>query len=177
MIIEEFDSFNKNNNVFIKTIQKEDLEEVVDVLYETFGHYHSSKEELFERLKKRILNNLSICLKTGNRVVGVYLLNEKSINEFIKQIQMNEISDFPKNKTKFFLDEVLSNNGLQGIALCVLKSNRNFGFGKLLKEHTYEMGYDYIWGVQDKGLNNIEFWKKQEKYLQNQIIDLLLIQN
>lgn len=155
-----FESFNYENITSIEKIKKEDVDSVMDILWESFGHLGGTKEEMFKKLEKRIFNGLSICLKQNSKVCGVYLLNEKSINEFIQQIEKNEISDFPKNETKIYLNESVSDNGLQGIALCVSESKRGLGYGELLKEYTYNMGYDYVWGVQDKKLNNIEFWKK-----------------
>lgn len=155
-----FESFSYDDNIHIGKIKEEDINPVIDVLFESFGHLGLTKEEILNKLEKRILNNLSICLKIDSKVVGVYLLNNKSINEFIDQILKNEIPDFPKNETKIELNESLSDNGLQGIALCVSKSKRGLGYGELLKKYARELGYDYLWGVQDKKLNNIGFWKK-----------------
>ena len=147
----------------IRKIKQEDLTGVLDTLYDCFKNFVSSKEDLFKMLEPRLLNNISICLEYNNKIVGVYLLHEKSINLFISEIKNNKIKDFPFKNTEIILEEKLSDNGLQGIALCVKNEYRSLGFGKKLKEYTYKMGYDYIWGVQAKDLNNISFWQQTRR--------------
>jgi hypothetical protein len=161
MIIKKYEQFF--NDIEIDIINPDDKEDVLDVLFECFGKFVNNKYELFKKLEKRIFNELSICLKVDNKVVGVYLLNPKSINEFITDIKNGLISDFPKDKTKILLNDTLSDRGIQGIALCVSEPYRNLGYGEKLKEYVDNLGYDYIWGVQDKELKNIDFWKKTRK--------------
>lgn len=151
------------NQPQVDVIKDEDLEGVLDVLFGCFGNFFNNKQQLLEKLKRRIFNGLSICLKVNDSIVGVYLLNEKSINDFIDEINKGLISDFPKDKTKISLEENLSDNGIQGIALCVLDEYKGSGYGKILKDYVDSLGYDYVWGVQDKDLKNIDFWRKTRK--------------
>lgn len=157
-----FENFN-NNRIVIEVIKQDDNDGCIDVLYSNFKDLVSSKEELLNKIKPRLNNGLSICLKNEGQVVGVYLLNQNSINNFIESVKRNEVYDFPYNETIITLDEDLSDNGLQGIALSVLPEYRGAGYGTMLKNYTYNLGYDYIWGVQDKKLENIEQWKRTRK--------------
>lgn len=164
MKIKRYNQFiNESDSIKIDIITESDNDSVIDVLYNNFKNLVSSKNELKDKLKQRLNNNLSICIKKDNIIIGVYLLNKKSINEFIESINRNEISDFKKDETTITLNETLSDNGLQGIALSVIPEYQNKGYGKILKEYTYKLGFDYIWGVQDKKLNNIDNWTKTRK--------------
>lgn len=147
-----------SNLTHISNITPDDNDEVVDLLYSVFGGFGYSKEELKKRITPRLNNNISIKIKEGDKIVGVYLFNEKSINKFIDEIKEDKVTDFRLDDTKITLNEEISDNGLQGIALAVLPSYKGLGYGNKLKEYSYNMGYDYIWGVQDKKLNNIDFW-------------------
>jgi hypothetical protein len=49
---------------------------------------------------------------------------------------------------------------LQGISLAILPDYRKLGLGKKMKQYVNGLNYDYTWGVQDKKLNNIDFWTK-----------------
>lgn len=142
----------------ISKIEEQDNIQVVDILAINFG-FIDSKEEILRKIKPRLNNNLSIKVEIDDKIVGCYLLAEKSVNFFIDQINSNQLKDFPKDETKIYLNDKLSDNGLQGISLAVLPEYKSKGIGKALKEYTYNLRYDYIWGVQDKKLQNIEFWK------------------
>jgi hypothetical protein len=152
-----------NSNIKVDKIVESDNIQAIDVLYSSFSKFVNSKEELLNKIKPRLNNDLSICLKLDDKIIGVYLLNEKSINDFIKSIHNNQVSDFKKDDTVIRLSEELSDNGLQGIAFSILPEYRNLGYGNLLKKYTYNMNYEYIWGVQDKKLNNIDHWLKSRK--------------
>jgi GNAT superfamily N-acetyltransferase len=158
------DSYNSYGaSIKISLIGESDNSKVIDVLWSNFNRLVGSKQELLDKIKPRLNNGLSVYLSFRGDIIGVYLLNEKSINDFIKSIRDDLVSDFRRDDTIITLDEHLSDNGLQGIALSVLPKWRNMGYGRMLKEYTYGLGYDYIWGVQDKGLNNIEYWTRSRK--------------
>lgn len=151
------------NNVVIQKITSKDIEKCVDILYDSFKDFVNTKEELEKKIHIRLNNDISICLKVNEEIIGVYLLTEHSINHFIQSINENKISDFNKKDTDISLNECLSDNGLQGIALSIHHKHRGKGYGTLLKKYTYKLGYDYIWGVQNKNLKNIDHWLKTRK--------------
>lgn len=155
--------FENSLNCSASEIEESDFEKCLDVLYEVFGKYSGSKEEMRKKLMPRIANGISLKVECGGEIIGVYLLKEKSINEFIDEIELDKIPDFRRDDTEINLTESLSDNGLQGIALAVLPNYRGIGAGKMLKEYSFRLGYDYIWGVQDKRLENIEFWERTRK--------------
>ena len=147
------------NNLEIDIIKPEDNDEVIDILSEVFGII-DEKEEIKRKISRRLNNNLSIKITLDGKIIGCYLLADKSINEFIRQINQNELKDFPKNKTKIYLESSLSDKGIQGISLAILPEYRKYGFGQKMKKYVNDLEYDYIWGVQDKRLKNIDFWTR-----------------
>ena len=165
--IKDFDQLiSESHQPFIEVskIKENDEMDVLDVLHTVLSEkIKIKKEDLHQKVKPRLSNGISICLKYNSEIVGAYLLNNKSINDFIDQIRQDKISDFRRDETRIDLNEKLSDKGLQGIALVVLNEYRGEGLGRILKEYTYKLGYDYIWGVQDKSLENIDFWTKTRK--------------
>jgi Acetyltransferase (GNAT) family len=143
----------------ISIISPEDNDEIIDILANVFG-FIDDRQTIKSKISKRLNNGLSVKIKYNGEIVGCYLLAEKSIYDFINDIEQNKLSDFKKDNTQINLPFKLSNRGLQGISLAILPKYRNLNLGKKLKEYTLSLGYDYVWGVQDKKLNNIDFWKK-----------------
>ena len=146
-------------------ITPDKVEEVVDVLYSSFGFLENDKESLKQRVSPRLLNGLSICLSIDNKVEGVYLLNEKSANDFIQEIKEGKIKDFPAEETKIYLNKEIIGRGLQGIALAINPELKGSGLGQSLKNWVKNLNYDYIWGVADKKLENIDNWKNSREIL------------
>jgi GNAT superfamily N-acetyltransferase len=148
----------------ISIIKEEDNNDIIEILAINFG-FIDSKEEILRKIKPRLNNGISIKASIDNKIVGCYLLAEKSLNLFFEQIKNNTLADFPKNETKIYSKEKISDNGLQGISLAVLPEYKNIGIGSALKNYTYGLGYAYIWGVQHKKLNNIDFWKNTREVI------------
>jgi len=148
----------------ISIINEEDNNDVVEILVINFG-FIDSKEEILRKIKPRLNNGISIKASIDDKIVGCYLLAEKSLNLFFEQIKSNSLTDFPKDETEIYFKEKISDKGLQGISLAVLPEYKNMGIGSKLKNYTYSLGYDYIWGVQDKKLNNIDFWKNTRELI------------
>lgn len=144
----------------ISTIEENDIPKVVEILYEAFGHI-DPKDEIERKLRPRMLNGVSLKISVGGEIIGCYILNPRSIREFISDINQNKLKDFKSDNTEIYLDSEMSNKGLQGIALAVLPNWRSKGYGDLLKTwYDKDPRFDYIWGVQDKRLQNIDHWKK-----------------
>ena len=164
--INNFFSFitESENNILIDIIRKENEDSVIDVLYSSFGFLESSKESLRKRIQPRLSNGLSIYLSLNGNIVGCYLLNEKSAQTFINEIKKGEINDFPPSETEIYIDNI-KGRGLQGIALSIYPEFRNMGLGKMLKDWVYNLNYDYIWGVADKKLGNINHWKSRRSIM------------
>jgi hypothetical protein len=144
----------------VSVIESEDVPKIVDILHSSFGHI-DSKETIASKLLPRMLNGISIKLTVNGEIVGCYILATKSVNAFISDIKSNNLKDFKSGNTQLYLKEEMSDRGLQGIALSIMPEWRSYGYGNLLKNwYSGDPRFDYIWGVQDKNLGNIEDWKK-----------------
>lgn len=53
--------------------------------------------------------------------------------------------------------------GVEGLLLAIDESVRGQGWGNKLKDYPKRLGYDYIWGQQFKGLNNLNDWLKRRE--------------
>lgn len=53
--------------------------------------------------------------------------------------------------------------GVEGLLLAIDESVRGQGWGNKLKDYPKTLGYDYIWGQQFKGLNNLNDWLKRRE--------------
>lgn len=153
--------YNNFRNISISTIQSQDIDEVVDLLYTAFSHLNT-KSEIKEKLFRRIDNNLSIKLTKNGQILGVYLLAQNSLPKFIDNIKKDLFSEHKGYRITLDVSE-LTDNGLQGIALVVHPRYRGEGFGNMLKDYSENMGYDYVWGIQHKSLKNINDWLKRRK--------------
>ena len=67
-----------------------------------------------------------------NKIVGVYLVAEKSAKKFLEDVLDGRL-DSHKNAKIFISKNLISDNGIQGIALCVDKDYRGLGIGNKLK--------------------------------------------
>ena len=152
----------ENFHTEISEITPEDNDAVIDVLHEVFGSL-DSREVIKSRIQKRLNNGLSVKIVYDGKIVGCYLLAEKSVNEFISDIEQDKVSDFRRNDTSVDLQANPGDRGLQGIALAVMPEYRDLELGKKMKNYVRGLGYDYIWGVQDKKLMNINFWKRSRE--------------
>ena len=53
--------------------------------------------------------------------------------------------------------------GIEGVALALDKQMQGRGLGKKMIELPKTLGYDYVWGMQLKALNNIDHWLKRRQ--------------
>jgi len=153
------------DSVVISNITPDIEEECLDVLYNVFGFLEKDKESMRLRVQPRLSNGLSVALSMGEKIIGCYLLNEKSAQIFIDEIHEGKIGDFPPDETKIYFSGNIPGKGIQGIALAIDPEYRDMGFGKMLKGWAKNLGYDYIWGVSDKNLENIDQWRKERQIL------------
>ena len=60
---------------------------------------------------------------------------------------------------------ILKGQGLCGEALAVDPDYRGRGLSSILLGYAYSLGFDYLWGYQDKRLDNLPFWLKTRTLL------------
>jgi predicted double-glycine peptidase len=123
-----------------KTIPKDRLEEIIEWSFPYFKHVISKKT--FENVINHEIDfNLSAMLVDNNdKILGVYIIGRSQL------------------PIKYGYHKL---RGIEGVMLAVDESIRGMGWGNKLKDYPKILGYDYIWGYQASGLNNINDWLKR----------------
>lgn len=123
--------------------------ECITFAYQYFEE-HINVELFVEIIQQETNWELSAMLIDDNKIYGLYLLGNKQIHHFIKDVD---------KKYKLL-------NGIEGVLLAIDDSIRNQGWGNKLKDFpkTYRW-LDYIWGQQLKSLNNLDDWLKRRELI------------
>lgn len=152
--------------VHLEKISSEQINNVINVCDNIIKVPHFSKVcGADERLKNLTETDKSIVLKLGEEIIGFYLLSSKeSIEDFIHNAEVRYNLSVKINDEQLF-NTVKTKNGVQGLAVGIYEKFRGIGYGKMLLKYPNNIGYDYIWGVQTKGLSNLEPWLKRRKLL------------
>jgi hypothetical protein len=121
------------------------IQEILEFTYPNFKDLMS--KDFYDIYLKGVTNwNISATLTTDDdKLFGVYLLGDNQITNMVYA-------------SKY---EVL--NGVEGVLLVIDSSIRGLGYGNKLKDYPKTLGYDYIWGQQFKGLNNLKDWLKRRE--------------
>jgi hypothetical protein len=126
-------------------IPNNQIQYILDFTYPHFKHLMSKTGYDFY-LKGVTNSNISATLTTDDdKILGVYLLGDNQITDFV---------DTPKYEGL---------KGVEGVLLVIDSSIRGLGYGDKLKDYPKTLGYDYIWGQQFKGLNNLNDWLKRRE--------------
>lgn len=105
-------------------------------------------------LKNKVNYDLSLKAieEETNKIVGFYLLNDKLTTR-----------QFQKFLPKFYKN--LDKKVLEGVALVVLPEYQKQSIGKSLIDYTEILDFDFIFGLQVKSLNNLDFWQNMGRNL------------
>jgi GNAT superfamily N-acetyltransferase len=121
----------------ISSISREEEEEIIhmaSLIFRNVRSYEGNRENISTSDFSR-----SIKVTDGEKIIGCYLVKEIEIPG--------------------------EGKGIEGFALCLLPEYRGIGLGRSLKDwlelYAEEEGYDFIFGLHFKGLNNIHHWIKR----------------
>ena len=144
----------EDDNINIRKIQETDKGDIMELVVDSFKHLMDPKE--IPPYIDAITNyDKSIVAEQNGEIIGVYLLGDRKMSKAIKSNKCDEIY--------VDLDEYDNLIGLEGVALITKESTRGTGVGSLLKDYVKNLGADYIWGLQYKGLNNLEHWLRRRR--------------
>lgn len=96
--------------------------------------------------------------KTG-QYVGIYVIGNISLPDFKTSINDDYTPDVVDVKI-YNIQDFYNKKGVYGIMLAVLPQYRNMGVGKLLINYGQSLS-NYIWGIHDNNLNNLNHWIKR----------------
>lgn len=126
-------------------IPKDLIQYVLDFTYPNFKHLMSRQG--YDLYLKDVTNwDISAMLVTeDDNILGVYLLGDNQLTDFVNTQKYENL------------------RGVEGVLLFIDSSIRGLGYGNKLKDYPRTLGYDYIWGQQFKGLNNLNDWLKRRE--------------
>lgn len=143
-------------DVVISHLDRSDIPEAVKFTHMAFGKMSGlSKTSDMERYLEygaQVDWNMSLKATVGGKIVGIYLLKDKNLEEGMFEFR-EDISGYADKK------------GLEGISLVVLPEYRGLGVGNKLKRAALSLGHDYMWGMQLHKLKNLEHWKKTRRHI------------
>jgi GNAT superfamily N-acetyltransferase len=156
--------------------------EAIEVAQEVLNinQRYSTSSFFLRKMRLKISLKHSIVLVHQQKVIGGYFFNEHNniFHEFglskekLKWAEQN-IKHIKKEKRNLVLNllRVLENyhgKGIEGVALFLKPEFRSQGLGKALIEYPYthlNQHFSYIWGGQEKTLNNLFDWLKRRELL------------
>ena len=144
---EDLDEHSYSGNVILRPYNEAtDALEIFNKLEEVYSKIGWPKEAIWNELQP-IDSSLSIVAEVDGKVGGFYIIKDANIPLLGKED-----------------DEMLSKlNGIEGVALGIFNEYKDYGIGKDMIEYPKTIGADYIWGLQLKGLGNIDDWLKRRK--------------
>jgi hypothetical protein len=100
----------------------------------------------FTFIKNNIDTTHSIVARDGTEIIGGYILNE----------------DVPFYSRE---DKFRNKKGIHGFALFLKEAYHSTGIGHQLRKYPETLGFDYIFGLAYKSLNNANHWRKFGRYV------------
>ena len=144
---EDLEEHSYGGEVILRPYKEEtDALEIFNKLEEVYSKIGWPKEAIWNEIQP-IDSNLSIVAEVDGKVAGFYIIKDANIPLLGKEE-----------------DEMLSKlHGIEGVALGIFNEYKEYGIGKEMIEYPKTIGADYIWGLQLKGLGNIDDWLKRRK--------------
>jgi|LakMenEpi03Aug12_release.lakeMendotaPanAssembly.Ray.scaffolds.fasta_scaffold158510_2 hypothetical protein len=154
-----------NQEPVIVPIEKSEINTIVSLCDETvtmpsFTKVCSANSDW----KNRTDWSKSVKMILNNEVIGFYVFSFSSIDDFIEKLK-NYSLDVKVNQDVY--EKIKNKKGIEGVSVGIKKEYRGLGYGKKLLEHPKNLGVDYIWGVQTKGISDIDAWTKRREILAN----------
>ena len=151
--------YNENNNIQILPVDNEDVPEILNMCVSVLNKV-DNPERIKGYLGSATKWNLSKKCVLDGKIIGAYLLNEFPIQTMLDNCEsLFKKGVFPKCDLGDY-EKYRNLRGLHGLALVVLPEFQKIGAGKKLRDIPLHMGYDYIWGMHLKSLQNIDQWTR-----------------
>ena len=136
------------------------------------GAVFRGNAETAECFEKADLNQ-SLVATVDGIVIGVYLIGNRQVLDFIRESQRRRIKlSICENLTMYDLRE-----GVECLLLATLSKYRNLGIGKHLIEHPSTLGKDYVWGLSGKCFKALPYWLKRRRLVAETLSDYVTIQD
>jgi predicted double-glycine peptidase len=135
-----------NTKITITKLLESEIEETARVASSVYNKILGGDD-----YSSSLINNIdithTIVAKDGSGIIGGYILNEETL--FID-------GDYRFENKK----------GIQGYGLFLKEEYRNIGIGHQLRIYPETLGFDFIYGLAFKSLNNANHWRKFGRYVE-----------
>jgi hypothetical protein len=132
---------------------QESIEEALGVFAAAFPQH--PLDEVRDFIMSSVNWDNSIKATSNGNTVGIYLIGDR---------QLSEVIDDEKAVPAEDLESYNHKTGVEGVALGVVPEVKGSGVGKKLKDALLSMtDADYIFGLQYKSLNNLQYWLKSRR--------------
>lgn len=166
IISENFETLEKEE-VKIEDVNSSEIEEILNSCDSAMKLPHFDKvcsdPQASQRLRAVADWSKSIKLTKDGKIIGFYIFSNENPYDFIESVKSLGINFKVENQELF--EELKNKSGIEGVAVGVNKEERGMGYGRKLLEYPKILGHDYIWGIQSKGLSDIEKWSKRREIL------------
>ena len=132
---------------------KESIEEALGVFAAAFPQH--PLDEVRDFIMSSVNWDNSIKATSTGKTVGIYLIGDRQLADVIADENAEPSEDLKSYNHK---------TGVEGVALGVVPEVKGSGVGKKLKDAMLRMtNADYIFGLQYKSLNNLQYWLKSRR--------------
>ena len=132
---------------------QESIEEALGVFAVAFPQH--PLDEVRDFIMSSVNWTNSIRATSAGKTVGIYLIGDRQLADVIADENAEPAEDLESYNHK---------TGVEGVALGVVPEVKGSGVGKKLKDAMLRMtNADYIFGLQYKSLNNLQYWLKSRR--------------
>jgi len=166
----------------IHKITKDNQQEAIEVCAQVLNTAaRFGKQKIFiKKMYIKMRRTYSIALYHENNIIGGYFFNEDNhlFHEFgIRPSKLSwmekNINTIKKEKRQMVRNLIrilrkYPGRGIEGVAIFLKPEYRGKGLGKILIHYPYEglsKDFSYIWGGQEKQLDNLYYWLKRRELL------------
>lgn len=154
------------DEVKLERISKDEINTIINACDSTVQMPNFDKvcsESPMQRIQNLTNWDNSVKLTVNGEIVGFYLFSDQTPYEFMNQLEQYGLNFDIKSEDLY--NDLKSKKGIEGIAVGVYEDFRGKGYGRKLLEHPKSMGVDYIWGIQTRGISDIDKWLKRRELL------------
>jgi GNAT superfamily N-acetyltransferase len=148
---------HKPDEFIIRPIKPEDKEMIMALMVKSFCHL-MPEAEIIKHTDFYTDYIKSIVIEWRDEIVGFYLLGNRQLRAGIADEELGP--DNIDNITLHIYDKLI---GVEGVALVIKPTYRGLGLASRLKDYTRTLGADYIWGIQYRTLDNLQYWLRRRK--------------
>lgn len=150
----------------LKKVDPGEIDAILSVGDKAFGTYQGFENVVSQNpmanYKEEADWQKSVKMVLGDKIIGYYLLTDKeSIKDLLNKVKKMGFKVQINNE--HLLRYAEENKGVQGLSMGILPEFKGKGYAKLLFDYPKSIGYKFVWGIQTKGMSNLDLWMKRRE--------------